>query len=167
MSRLRFLAPVAVAAMVFISAGAATAAPPEHVGPEEGSGTFTDSCGSFIVSGSGSGSTRYTVFKDAAGNITGFKQFVSAPADTWTNQTTGKTIVIRAHFVQTWDAETRNLTIVGFRYFVNEAGAGATVQEVGRIVYADRTEQEILSMAGRHDISNWDLIGPVLCSALE
>jgi hypothetical protein len=167
MSRLRFLAPVAVAAMVFASASPASAAAPEHFGPFVESGTGIADCGGFEASISGTVSTRYTRFSDAEGNITGLKQFVSAPADTWTNLTTGKSIVVRAHFVQTWDAATGNLTIVGFRYVVNEVGGGVTVQEVGRIVYADRTEQEILSMAGHHDISNWDLIGPVLCGALE
>lgn len=167
MFRVRFLAPVAVAGFLFGSAGPATAAPPEHFGPYVGSGSFTGDCGAFLICGSGTGSVRYLVFKDADGNVTGFKQFVSAPADTWINLTTGKSIVIRAHFVQTWDAESGNLTIVGFRYFVNETGAGATVQEVGRIVYSDQSEQEIMSMAGKHDISNFELIGPVLCGALE
>ena len=41
-----------------------------------------------------------------------------------------------------------------------------TVQEVGRIVYTDRTEQEIVSMAGQHELDSWDLIEPTLCGAL-
>ncbi|PTT70200.1 hypothetical protein [Arthrobacter sp. HMWF013] len=167
MSRLRFQAPVAVAGILFASAGSASAAAPEHFGPDVQSGTGIADCGDFDASISGTVSTRYTVFKDADGNVTGFKQFVSAPADTWTNLETQKSIVVRGHFVQTWDAESSNLTVVGFRYVVNEASEGVTVQEVGRIVYADQSEQEILAMAGQHDISNWDLIGPVLCGALE
>lgn len=166
MSHLGFLAPITAAGMLFASAGAATAAPPEHFGPFEGSGSFTADCGPFLAYVSGYGSTRFTRFTDANGDVTRIQQFVYAPADTWTNLTTGKTIAVRAHFVQTLDARTGSLTIVGFRYLVSEVGDGVTVQEVGRIVYADETEQDLLSMAGQHHIYSFDLIGPVLCGAL-
>lgn len=167
MSHLRFLAPVALTGILFASAAPASAAAPEHFGPFEGSGSFTADCGSFTASGSGYGSTRFTRFSDGNGEVTRIQQFVYAPADTWTNLTTGKTIVVRAHFVQTWDAKTGHLTVTGFRYLVNEAGEGVTVQEVGRIVYRDETEQEVVSMAGQHQVYSWDLIGPALCGALE
>jgi hypothetical protein len=158
---------MAVIGMLFASAAPASAAPPERFGPFEGSGSFTADCGSFLASISGYGSTRFTRFTDAKGDVTRIQQFVYAPADTWNNLTTDKTIVVRAHFVQTWDAGTGNLTIVGFRYLVNEQSKGVTVQEVGRIVYTNQTEQEVISMAGQHQIYSFDLIGPVLCGALE
>ncbi|MET3176626.1 UNVERIFIED_ORG: hypothetical protein ABIB52_004501 [Arthrobacter sp. UYCu721] len=167
MSPLRFLAPVAVAGLLLTSAGAASAAPPEHFGPFVESGSFVADCGDFDASITGTVSTRYNRFTDADGNVTSVQQFVSAPADTWINLETGKTIVVRAHFVQTWNAETGTLTIVGFRYLVNETGDGVTVQEVGHIVYTDRTEQEVISMAGQHEVYSEELIGPALCGALE
>ncbi|OAE02463.1 hypothetical protein [Arthrobacter sp. OY3WO11] len=167
MSHLRFLTPVAVAGLLFATAGTAVAAPPEHFGPFEQLGSGIAVCDDFDALVVVNESTRYTLFRDEAGDVKSFKQHVSAPANTWINLTTGKTIVVRAHFVQTWDAKSGNLTVVGFRHLVNEQGDGVTVQDVGRIVYADQTQEEILSMAGQHDISNWGLISPALCDALE
>ncbi|MHA7279850.1 hypothetical protein ACX80H_08875 [Arthrobacter sp. MDT2-2] len=167
MSPLRFLTPLAIAATLLVSANSASAAAPERLGPFEDFGTFEIDCGSFKASGFGDISTRFTRFTDSEGNITKIQQFVSAPADTWVNLSTQKTIVIRGRFIQTWDAATGDLTIVGFRYLVNERGEGVTIQEVGRIVYTDRTEQEVISMAGQHELYRAELIDPAICSALQ
>lgn len=167
MSPLRFLSPLVIAAVLLVSANGASAAPPERFGPFEDFGTFDIDCGSFEALGSGDISTRFTRFTDSEGNVTRIQQFVSAPADTWVNPGTQKTIVIRGRFIQTWDAATGDLTIVGFRYLVNERGEGVTIQEVGRIVYTDRTEQEVISMAGQHELYRAELIDPAICSALQ
>lgn len=167
MFQLRSLTPVATAIMLLASAGVAAADAPEHFGPFEGSGSFTVDCRAFEASVSGSGSYRATRFTDSNGNVTRIQEFISAPADTWVNLDTQKSIVVRGHFVQTWDARTDTLTVVGFRYLVNEAGDGVTVQEVGRIVYADRTEQEVISMTGQHELYSEELIGPALCGELQ
>ena len=97
-------------------------------------------------------------------------QFVLAPSDEWVNTTTGKTIIVRGEFQQTFTrvpgTDEFTLTIVGHRYMVNQPGLGVTVQDVGRIIYADPSEETILAMAGQHDLADQDLIGPVFCGAL-
>ena len=91
------------------------------------------------------------------------QQFVRAPSDEWVNTTTGKTIIVRGEFQQTYTrvpgTDEFTVTIVGHRYMVNEPGLGVTVQEVGRIIYADPSEETILAMAGQgHDLADQDLI---------
>ncbi|MFJ5860661.1 hypothetical protein ACIQCM_04500 [Pseudarthrobacter sp. NPDC092439] len=167
MTLLRFLAPAAAAVMVLASAAPGAAAAPEQFGPFEESYSFTVDCGPFDVAISGTASTRYTRFTDSEGNVTRVQQFVSAPADTWVNLTSQESIVVRGNFLQTWDASNGQLAIVGFRYLVNEPGDGVTVQEVGRIIYADRTELEVISMTGQHEVYSEELIGPAFCGELE
>lgn len=167
MTHLRFLAPVAVMGMLLASAAPASAAPPEHRGPFVESGAVTVDCGAFDATINFTETRRSIWFTDADGNVTGIKRFVSAPDDTWVNLTTGKTIYVRGNFVQTWDVATGTVTITGFRYLVTEPGAGVTVQEVGRIVYTDQTEQEILSEAGQHNVTSEEEIGREFCGSLE
>jgi hypothetical protein len=40
------------------------------------------------------------------------------------------------------------------------------VQEVGRIVYGEPTEETILAIAGQHDAAIGSQVEPVLCAAL-
>jgi hypothetical protein len=84
--------------------------------------------------------------------------------------TTGKIIEVRAEFQQTytWVPERGEytVTVVGHRYLVNEPGSGVTAQEVGRIVYADPSEEAVLTMAGQHDLAQAARIDPVLCGRL-
>ena len=124
----------------------------------------------FEASVSGTGTFRATVFFDESGDVIREQQFIRAPSDLWTNTTTGKTIEVRAEFQQTytWVPERGEytVTVVGHRYLANEPGSGVTVQEVGRIVYADPSEQAILTMAGQHDLAQATRIEPVFCGRL-
>lgn len=166
MTRLRFLAPIAVAGLMLTSECPASANPPGHFGPFVNSDSFTVDCGDFDATINFTETRRAVRYTDSDGNVTSIKRFVSAPNDTWTNLTTGKTILVRANFIQTWDAATGTVTITGFRYLVNETGGGVTVQEVGRIIYTDETEQEILSEAGQHNVTSEQEIGQEFCGAL-
>ena len=160
---------IAVLGLV-LSAAPAAASVPEHLGPFIETGQFTVDCGAFEASVTGTSSTRFTVFFDTNGDVTRVQQFVRAPSDEWVNTTTGKTIIVRGEFQQTYTrvpgTDEFTVTIVGHRYMVNEPGLGVTVQEVGRIIYADPSEETILAMAGQHDLADQDLIGPVFCGAL-
>ena len=166
MSCYRFLAPVAAVGLALSSAGPAAAAAPQHFGPFTNSGSVTVDCGGFDASISYTEIRRSIRYTDSAGHVTAIKRFTSAPDDTWINLSTGKTIHVRGNFVQTLDFTTGSVTITGYRYLVTEPGTGVTVQEVGRIVYTDETEQEILNEAGQHNVTSEEEIGSAFCGAL-
>ena len=171
MSALRFLVPVSVGTAAVLFAAPAAAAPPERfVEARDVSGTFTVDCGTFTASVSGSFSQRFTVFLDAEGEVIRFTEFVSAPADVWTNTSTGESIVVRGHFVQVATriagTDVFDRTVTGFRYMVNEPGEGVTTRDVGRIVYDDLTEQTWSSLAGQHDVADSALLEPTFCAAI-
>lgn len=170
MTRSRFLVvPVALCAAALWPGGTAAA---------DGPVRFTQSfpvdeevdCGAFTATIEGEVTERYVVFLDEDGDLLRFTKYVSAPADVWTNTTTGASIVVRGHFVQTHvpveGTDYFAVTIRGFRYLVNEPGTGVAVQEVGRITYADPGEQLALSQAGQHDLADPDDIVPTFCAAL-
>jgi hypothetical protein len=148
----------------------ASAARPDHLGPFIDTYSFTVDCGGFDASVDGTSSTRFTFHFDSEGNLTQAQQFVRAPADLWVNTATGESIVVRGEFQQTYTpiAGTDRITvgIRGFRYLVNEPGRGVVVQEVGRIVYGEPTEETILAIAGQHDAAIGSQVEPVLCAAL-
>jgi hypothetical protein len=171
MRRYWLLIPAIALLSVFLRAEAAAASPPEHIGPFEGTGQFTVDCGTFEASVSGTGTFRETVFFDDNGDVIRLQQFIRAPSDVWTNTTTGKTIEVRGEFQQTYNwvpaRGEYTVTVVGHRYLVNEPGSGVTVQEVGRIVYADPSEKAVLTMAGQHDLAQAARIEPVFCARLS
>jgi hypothetical protein len=170
MKRMLFLAPVLAIVSLFSVAGPAAAATPEHIGPIVDSYDFTVDCGSFEATVTGTSSTRFTVFLDAAGEVTRVAQSLRAPSDVWTNTATGKTIIVRGEFQQTYTpvpgTDQITVTIRGFRYLVNEPSYGVTVQEVGRIVYGEPTEETILFLAGKHDAADSSQVEAVFCAAL-
>jgi hypothetical protein len=171
MSAQRILLPIAVTTAAVLSAGPASAASPDHfVAASDVSGTFTVDCGTFTASISGTFSQRFTVFFDPEGNVTRFIEFVSAPEDTWTNTTTGESIVVRGHFVQVATripgTDSFDRTVTGFRYLVNEPGEGVTIRDVGRIVYDDLTEATWRDLAGHHDFADSALLEPTFCGAI-
>lgn len=153
-----------------LPAGAASATPPDRFGPFIDDYSFTVDCGSFEAAVSGTSSTRITVHFDDDGNVTQLQQFVRAPTDLWVNTATGESIVVRGEFQQTYTpipgTEQITVAIRGFRYLINEPGRGVIVQEVGRIVYGEPTEETILAIAGQHDAAIGSQVEPVLCAAL-
>lgn len=167
----RLAAVIAVSAGSVFAAGSASASPPDHfVQAFNESFEFTADCGTFEANVAGTFSDRFTVFFDADRNVTRFTEFVSAPRDVWTNTTTGKSIVVRGHFVQVHNripgTDEFDRTVTGFRYMVNQPGAGVTIKDAGRIVYEDLNESTWRDLAGRHDFADGALIEPTLCAAL-
>jgi len=162
---------LAVTACSALAAGSASAGPPDHfVQASDESFEFTVDCGTFEAHVAGTFSDRFTVFFDADGNVTRFTEFVSAPRDVWTNTTTGKSVVVRGHFVQAHHriagTDEFDRTVTGFRYIVNQPGSGVTIKDAGRIVYEDLDESTWRDLAGRHDFADGALIEPTLCAAL-
>ena len=167
----RLTAVLAVSACSVLGAGSASASPPDHfIQASSESFEFTVDCGTFDAHVAGTVSDRFTVFFDAEGDVTRFTEFVSAPRDVWTNLTTGESIVVRGHFVQVHNripgTDEFDRTVTGFRYMVNQPGAGVTIKDAGRIVYEDLNESTWRDLAGRHDFADGALIGPTLCAAL-
>jgi hypothetical protein len=161
---------VALAAVVAL-AGPAHAAGPVHLGPFHDQGEFTVDCGDFEASVAGTVTTWFTIWTDDAGEVTKFFMRVLAPADTWTNTTTGASIVVRGEFVQTAErvpgtTDEWTVTVRGHRYMVNEPGEGLILADVGRIVYGNLDEDDILSAAGRHDLALPQEVEPRICAAI-
>jgi hypothetical protein len=58
------------------------------------------------------------------------------------------------------------VTVVGFRYMVNQPGSGATIQEVGRISYETANEILVTFQAGKHDLAHDEDLWGTFCGAL-
>ena len=154
-----------------LAAGSASASPPDHfVQSSNESFEFTVDCGTFEAHVAGTVSDRFTVFFDAAGNVTRFTEFVSAPRDVWTNMETVSRSSCAAISSRSTTAipgtDEFDRTVTGFRYLVNEPGEGVTIKDAGRIVYEDLNESTWRDLAGRHDFADGSLIAPTLCAAL-
>jgi hypothetical protein len=169
--RRKLLAIAAVGAMALAVAAPASAASPLRLGP------FTDtysgylgSCDGFDINVDGHESYTVDVYFDESGQLVRVVRHDSAPHDVLTNSVTGTTIVVRAEFDETMvpipGTDEATKTIVGFRYMVNEPGAGVTVRDVGRIVYGDFEQTILLWEAGKHDATSDAALGASLCGAL-
>src|SRR4051794_17265923 len=167
----RSLVAVAVIGAGMLSTSAVSATTPEKFGPNFYDVTFIGfDCGDFDIEISSQGSDRLTVFFNAAGDLTRVTYYARFPRDVMTNTVTGRSIVVRGEFQQTLEpipgTDDFSVTIVGFRYMVNEPSVGATIREVGRITYAQAEELLISFQAGKHDLALDEDLGPVFCAAL-
>jgi hypothetical protein len=165
MTYLKLAAPAVAVALMLTSAGASSATSPVNFGPFEDNYSFTFSCGDFEARVTGTSATTFRRFVDADGNRIRTQQFVSAPADVMVNLDSGKSVTIRAHFIQTYDWINGTVTVTGFRYLGTDE-RGVAIKDAGRIVFADETEESVLFRAGRHDTATPDLLGPALCAAV-
>jgi hypothetical protein len=158
------LAVPAIALVVALFPQPAAAAGPEHFGPFEDAYDFSVDCGSFDATIAGVSQTWFTFWSEDR-----FMMRVLAPADTITNLSTGRSVVIRGEFSQTMerigDDEWR-VTVRGHRYMVNEPGAGLVIADVGRIVYGNLDEDLVLSAAGRHELAQPTEVEPRLCTVV-
>jgi hypothetical protein len=143
---------------------------PIHVGPFENTGSFVGfNCDGFDILIEGSGTDSFTVWFDESGRVAKVLYRARYPHDTLTNTSTGKSIVVRAAFEETleWTGEGQfTKTITGFRYMVNEPGVGATIRDVGRIVYGDLEQTLVLLEAGEHDLAREAQLDDTFCAAL-
>ena len=167
----RSIVAVAVIGAGMLAASPVSATAPEQLGPNFYDVTFIGfDCGDFDIEIASQGSDRLTVFFDAAGDITRLTYYARFPRDVMTNTVTGRSIVVRGEFQQTLapipGTDDFSVTIVGFRYLVNQPGLGATIREVGRITYAQAEELLITFQAGHHDLAVDEDLGPVFCGAL-
>jgi hypothetical protein len=163
-----------LAAMVgaTLTAGtAAAAAGPERFGPFEVKFSHVEfNCDGFDVWAEVDGTDEFIVWYDDAGEVEKIVYRARYPHDTLTNLSTGRSIVVRGEFQETIvrDPSTGDFikTITGFRYLVNEPGAGVTVRDVGRITYGDLEQTIVLWEAGHHDLALDAQIEASFCSDL-
>ena len=169
-SRLASVAVVAVLAALAVPP-AAGAAGPEHLGPFTDTYSFIGmSCNGFDIRIEGTETRSATVFLDDTGEVDRVIERVAAPRDVLTNTVTGESIVNRGEFTHFYqrspDTDTFAVAITGFRYFVNRAGEGVVLRDVGRIVYATQFQEEVLFSAGIHQLAYDADIEPAFCAAL-
>ena len=151
---------------------AALAGAPEQFGPFVESGDFIGfECDGFDIRIQGTGSTSYTIWRDADLNFERLLQRSRAPHDVLTNTVTGESIVVRGEFQEhvTYDAATDSWTktITGFRYIVNEPGEGIVIRDVGRIQYGDLDQLVLLWEAGKHDVEYDANLQSLFCDRLS
>jgi hypothetical protein len=54
---------------------------------------------------------------------------------------------------------------MGYRFMATDPGRGVVIQDVGRIVYVSQ-EDDIVFLAGRHDVPDDENAEAVFCAAL-
>ncbi len=151
--------------------GTVMAGGPDHQGPFVNEYSFIGfGCGSFDVLIEGAGTDEFTIWTDASGEVERVLYRARYPHDTLTNTVTGRSIVVRAAFeeriVRIPGTDEYTKTITGFRYLVNEPGAGVTIRDVGRIVYGDLDQSIVLWQAGEHNLALDDQFEALFCAAL-
>ena len=128
------------------------------------------SCDGFDIRIEGTATSTGTVFFDDQGQVDHWTERVAAPRDVLTNTVTGESIVVRAQFTHFYQrnpgSDTFKVAITGFRYFVNDAGEGVVLRDVGRIVYATQFQEQVLFSAGVHQLAYDADIEPATCAAL-
>jgi hypothetical protein len=163
--RARLAVPAIAAVLAAVLLPSARAAGPDQFGPFEDTYDFTVDCGSFDATIAGVSRTWVTVWGDGT-TVDRLLMRVLAPADTLTNTTTGRSVVVRGEFSETaeriGDDEWR-VTVRGHRYMVNEPGKGLVIADVGRIVYGNLEEDDVLSAAGRHELAQPAEVEPRIC----
>jgi hypothetical protein len=162
---------LAMLVLCLLPAAAARAAGPEHIGPFSDTYSFIGmSCDGFDIRIEGTETRRATLFFDSQGEVDHVIERAVAPHDVLTNTVTGESIVNRGQFTHFYQrnpgSDTFSVAITGFRYFVNRAGEGVVLRDVGRIVYATQFQEDVLFSAGVHELAYEADIEPAFCAVL-
>lgn len=150
-------------------AAPASATPPERFSfPEEGSDPHFLQCDGFEIALTTTGTGSVTVFFDDSGEV--IKVLVRHRVrDVFTNSVTGKTVVNRGVFQETFTliegTDDFTTTVTGFRFMGTFPGEGLVLQDVGR--FEESPDGEILFVAGQHDLLTEAAEPAVICAALS
>jgi hypothetical protein len=150
-------------------AAPASATPPDRFSfPEEGSDPHFLQCDGFEIALTTTGTASGTVFFDDAGEV--IKILVRHRVrDVFTNSVTGKTVVNRGVFQETFTpiegTDDFTATVTGFRFMGTFPGEGVVLQDVGR--FEETSDGEILFVAGQHDLLPETAEPAVICAALS
>jgi hypothetical protein len=159
-----------IAGFAFLGfAAPASAIPPDRFSfPEEGSDPHFLQCDGFEIALTTTGTASGTVFFDDAGEV--IKILVRHRVrDVFTNSVTGKTVVNRGVFQETFTpiegTDDFTATVTGFRFMGTFPGEGVVLQDVGR--FEETSDGEILFVAGQHDLLPETAEPAVICAALS
>jgi hypothetical protein len=165
----RLILSVIVGFAVLGFAVPASATPPDRFSfPEEDSDPHFLQCDGFEIALTTTGTESGTVFFDHAGEV--IKVIVHHRVrDVFTNSVTGKTVVNRGVFQETFTpiegTEDFTATVTGFRFMGTFPGEGLVLQDVGR--FEESPDGEILFVAGQHDLLTEAAEPAVICAALS
>jgi len=162
---------LATLVLCLLPAAAARAADPEHIGPFSDTYSFIGmTCDGFDIRIEGTETRSATLFFGDQAQLDRVIERVVAPHDVLTNTVTGESIVNRGEFTHFYQrnpgSDTFKVAITGFRYFVNRAGDGVVLRDVGRIIYATQFQEDVLFSAGVHELAYDADIEPAFCAAL-
>jgi hypothetical protein len=165
----RQLLPVIAGCAALGFAAPASATPPEMFSfSEEGSDPHFLQCEDFEIALTTTGTGNVTVFFDDTGEVS--KILVRHRLrDVFTNSVTGKTVVNRGVFQETFtridSTDDFTATVTGFRFMATFPGEGLVLQDVGR--FEESPDGEILFLAGQHDLLPEAAEPAVICAALS
>jgi hypothetical protein len=165
----RLLLPMIVGCAVLGFAAPAGATPPERFSfPVEDSDPHFLQCDGFEIALTTTGTENITVFFDDAGEV--IKVLVRQRVrDVFTNSVTGKTVVNRGVFQETFTriegTDDFTATVTGFRFMGTFPAEGLVLQDVGR--FEESPDGEILFVAGQHDLLPESAEPAVICAALS
>jgi hypothetical protein len=170
MTSRRLLLPLIAGCAAFGFAAPASATPPERF---HDSGSDADphflQCDGFEIARVSTGSFDGTVYFDQAGDVV--KVLVRNRAtDVFTNSVTGKTVTNRGVFQELFTridgTDDFTHSLVGYRFMATSPGEGVVLQDVGRIIYSP-DEEQILFLAGQHNVPDGPEANAVFCAALS
>jgi hypothetical protein len=165
--RLLLLVIAGCAVLVFTAPASATR-PEMFRFPVEDSDPLFLQCDGFEIALTTTGTENVTVFFDDAGEV--IKVLVRQRVrDVFTNSVTGKTVVNRGVFQETFTriegTDDFTATVTGFRFMGTFPGEGLVLQDVGR--FEESPDGEILFVAGQHDLLTEAAEPAVICAALS
>jgi hypothetical protein len=165
----RLLLSVIVGFAVLGFAVPASATPPDRFSfPEEDADPHFLQCDGFEIALTTTGTENGTIFFDNSGEV--IKVIVHHRVrDVFTNSVTGKTVVNRGVFQETFTpiegTDDFTATVTGFRFMGTFPGQGLVLQDVGR--FEETSDGEILFVAGQHDLLTEAAEPAVICAALS
>ena len=155
-----------VAAMAWATAASAT--PPERFQFSESGTEVLLQCDGVDIILDTTGIFDGTVFFDQSGEVVRFIRR-GRITETLTNSVTGKTVVNRGVFQETFTpiegTDDFTATVTGFRFMGTFPGEGLVLQDVGR--FEESPDGEILFVAGQHDLLPEAAEPAVICAALS
>jgi hypothetical protein len=119
------------------------------------------SCAGFEAKIERSFTGRETAYFDQRGNVVRV-QVVADMRGSVTNAVTGKAVALRGHILLLIDLTAASTVFVGPVIMANAAGAGAVIEDTGRIVFD--ADGNVTFAAGPHDVIDGE--GAVFCLAV-
>jgi len=147
MRRIAFTLGLSVALLLVASTTAEARAPDIQTFNFAYSGSA--SCGSFVDSWTGSGTTRRTVFFDSAGHPR-FRFLKGMQREIDVNSVTGKIVLVHSAFTERFDFRTGFTTYTGQVYMGVGPGHTRFIHDTGELIFD--ADANIIKLAGKHTV---------------